>query len=413
MEADLVIVGGGPAGLATALHARHRGLEVVVLDRARPPVDKPCGEGLMPDGVEHLRALGVSLPGGEARHPFRGIRYLTEDPALDGPLVAEGRFPGGAIGQGIRRTALHRAMAGRAEAAGVHLLWGERAEVLVGLERGGPPVGVRGSSGETHLGRWLVGADGLRSQVRGWARLGSAPGDRPPGPEEGEVRSARGRFGVRRHFAAPPWGDLVEVHWGERCEAYVTPVGRETVGVAMLWSPHRDAAGGFDELLDRFPRLRERLAGAPPASSDRGCGPLARRVRSVARGRVALVGDASGYLDAITGEGLSLAFHQAAALVETVAEAERTDPGDRAAAPLAPYERAHRRIRRLPELLVRLLLFAERRPALRLRLIRALADDPGLFDRLLGLHARSIRPLSPVGVGAAVRLARRLVLASV
>jgi flavin-dependent dehydrogenase len=400
------VVGGGPAGLAVALHARRAGLAVTVLDRAHPPIDKACGEGLMPDGVAALRALGVVVPlvpgapAGGAR-AFHGIRYL------DGEVVAEGRFPspatssgrsdGGVSGLGIRRTVLHRAMVERAEAVGVELLWGERA---VGLVDERDAVAVTTASGRELRGRWLVGADGLLSPVRRWAGL-----------ESPEVPPAAQRFGVRRHFriaARSEKGtdggtDLVEVHWSDGCEAYVTPVGRETVGVAMLWRADLPDVGGLDDLLPRFPRLAERLAGASAASRDRGCGPLAQRVRAPARGRVALVGDASGYLDAITGEGLSLAFHQAEALVEAIARCERTGTVD-----LTSYARAHRRIRRLPEALIRFLLFVERRPALRRRVIRALAAEPALFDRILGIHARTLRPRD-LGLGGALRLVGRMV----
>jgi flavin-dependent dehydrogenase len=291
----------------------------------------------------------------------------------------------------VRRTVLHRLLAERAEAVGAELRWGERA---TGLE---PPDGGRAGEAPAVVtaagvlrGRVLVGADGLRSKVRRWAGLegrSAAPGER------------HARFGVRRHYRLAPWSDRVEVHWGDRCEAYVTPAGPELVGVAMLWS---GGTASFDQLLPHFPALRRRLAGAPAASRDRGCGPLAQRPRRVARGRIALVGDASGYLDAITGEGLSLAFHQAFALVDTIGAIDAGTARD-----LVPYERAHRRLRRLPEALIRLLLAAERRPWLRRRAVRALAADPGLFERLLGLHAGSL-PVSALGVSGTLRLGGRL-----
>lgn len=390
---DLLVVGGGPAGLAVAIRARQAGLTATVLDRSHPPVDKPCGEGIMPDGLARLDELGVVLPP-EGSAPFRGIRYLDYD------AVAEGDFPGDfpgdggapAAGLGVRRTVLHRALAERAEAAGVELRWGGRATGLEppeGRARPGVGPGVVTGSG-TLRGRYLVGADGLRSRVRRWAGLegrATEPGDR------------HARFGVRRHYRLPPWTDRVEVHWAERCEAYVTPVGPELVGVAMLWS---GGPASFDQLLGRFPALRRRLAGAPAASRDQGCGPLAQRPRRVARGRLALVGDASGYLDAITGEGLSLAFHQAFALVETIGAIDAGRAGD-----LAPYERTHRRLRRLPETLIRLLLAAERRPWLRHRAVRALAADRELFERLLGLHSGTVA-LSALGAPGLLRLGGRL-----
>jgi flavin-dependent dehydrogenase len=361
---DLLIVGGGPAGLATAIAARLGGLTATVLERARPPIDKPCGEGLMPAGVARLDELGVRLPAAAGR-PFRGVRYR------DGELLAEAEFPG-AAGLGIRRTALHEALVRRAGEVGVELRWGTAV-------RGLAPGGVATDHGAVS-GRWLVGADGLNSRLRSWAEL------------EGPAGRHR-RFGVRRHYRREPWTDKVEVWWADGVEAYVTPVAARLVGVALLWSGGKSR---FDRLLARFPALAERLAGAEPASRDKGAGPLDRRPRRVWRDRLLLVGDAAGYLDAITGEGMDLAFHQAFALVDAV---RRDDP--------RRYARYCRRLARLPFALIRLLLFAERRPALRRRLIRTLADDPRLFRRLLAIHTRH-RPPRSLGLDGAWRLARGL-----
>lgn len=371
--ADLVVVGGGPAGLATALGANRAGLDVTVLERFQPVVDKACGEGLMPDAAAHLRDLGVELGPGRS-FPFRGIRYV------DGEVVAEGTFPG-AGGLGVRRLALHEALVRRAEEAGVRLLWGVGARGLAPAPNGGW-AGVETDQGRISA-RWIVGADGLLSRVRRWAGL-----EKPPGGFR--------RFGVRRHYTLAPWTDCVEVHWGPGCEAYVTPVGPDLVGVAMLWSGEKL---GFDGLLARFPALRGRLAGAPVASRDRGAGPLHQRVRGVCRGNLALVGDAAGYLDAITGEGLAVALHQSAALVDAL----RTGS-------LAGYAVASRRIHRLPDAMTSLMLALERRPRLRTRAIRALAAEPALFSLLLGIHGRLL-PARSLGLDGALRLAWRLVAA--
>src|SRR5262249_42009145 len=154
------------------------------------------------------------------------------------------------------------------------------------------------------------------------------------------------RFGVRRHFSISPWSDCVEVHWGPSCEAYVTPVSGDKVGIAMLWSGRK---AGFDALLESFPALKERVRGAPVASHDRGTGPLHQSVRAVPQGRLALVGDAAGYLDAITGEGLAVTLHESAALVAALLA------GD-----LSRYVAAHRRISRLPDFMTSLVLGLER-----------------------------------------------------
>src|SRR5438045_6692286 len=150
---DVFIIGGGPAGLAAALAAPRRGRDVTLADAARPPIDKACGEGIMPDGIAAARAIGVPLDRAPAC-PFRGIRFR------DGEWIAEASFPRGR-GLGLRRTVLHNFLLECARDAGVRLLWGER---IGGLEE------IRA--------RWIVGADGEigRASGRGWggvARVGA------------------------------------------------------------------------------------------------------------------------------------------------------------------------------------------------------------------------------------------------
>lgn len=432
---DLLVVGAGPAGLAVAIAARREGLAVRVVDKAPgPPVDKACGEGLMPDGVAALERMGIA-PASLAGAPFAGIRYV------DGDVVAEGEFPG-AAGLGVRRTRLHAALVARAAAVGVEVEWGTRVVGLEGGEEGGgrrrgagAAWAVTTAEGERLEAAVVVGADGLRSRVRRWAGLdgngdtsastaGDAADADPERPSldaaDSEHRTApppandpAARFGVRRHYRVPA-GELprvVEVWWGDGCEAYVTPVGPEEVGVAMLWSGRK---AGFDALLRGFPGLARRFVGRPVVSDDRGAGPLLQRTRGVIRGGVAaggaagglaLVGDAAGYVDAITGEGLSLAFAQAEALVAAILS------NDSVAGDLAAYAAAHRRLGRVPNALTRLLLAVERRPSLRRRAIRALAAEPALFSLLLAIHARQ-RPATAFFPVGAARLAWRLATAA-
>jgi flavin-dependent dehydrogenase len=339
---DLVVVGGGPSGLAVAINARLAGLDVAVFERRRPPVDVACGEGLMPEGVAALDRLGVGLGLDRAR-PFRGIRFLG-----DGGSAA-GTFPA-RHGLGIRRTTLHQALAERATTLGAELRWDVKVTGLTAS-------GVITETGPVSA-RVVVGADGRMSAVRRWAGLDGRP-------------SRRKRFGIRRHYCVEPWTDLVEVHWADGAEAYVTPVGPRTVGVALLWSGE---PAHFDRLLARFEQLRDRLDRASVTSDDRGAGPLEQRAKGVLKGRVALVGDAAGYLDAISGEGLGLGLRQAEALVGAVVNDD-----------LAAYPGAHRRISRHPLRMTRLLLLLSDHPRLRRRVLARLAENPGLMTRFLAL----------------------------
>jgi flavin-dependent dehydrogenase len=341
---DVLVIGGGPAGLAAAIEARLAGFDALVIERCRPPVDAACGEGLMPMGVERLRDLGVEIPELD-RAVFRGIRYL------DGRLTAESLFKRG-VGLGIRRSILHDALHRRAMEVGVEIRWGERAVAL-------GPRGLETSRGLLSA-RWMVAADGRLSMVRKWAGLeGSAP--------------KRRRFGVRRHYAVAPWSDLVEVHWADSAEAYVTPIGPDTVGVALMSS---ELPVDFDRLLQSFPDLRARLEGAESISRDRGAGPFGHRPLAVARGNLALLGDASGSLDPITGEGLSIAFAQAHSLIRAL---ERGRIGE--------YAAAHRRIERAPRLITGLLLGIERHGWLKRRVVQTLASHPSLFTDLVDVAA--------------------------
>ncbi|RDG39139.1 NAD(P)/FAD-dependent oxidoreductase [Streptomyces corynorhini] len=284
---DLLVVGGGPAGLATAAHAALAGLETVVIEPRATPVDKACGEGVMPSGVRALRALGLDLPDGRE---LRGIRYVS------GARRAQAPFDNG-TGLGVRRTALHAALARRAEEAGARTVTGR----VGAIEQNADSVTAAGLRA-----RWLVAADGLHSPVRRGLGLEL--------PQRGPIR-----YGLRRHYRVRPWTDFVEVHWargdgapggGAAGEAYVTPVADDLVGVAVLSTVRR----GYDDHLARFPELLARLDGEP-ATAVRGAGPLRRRVRSRTAGRVLLVGDAAGYVDAVTGEGVALALASAEAAV--------------------------------------------------------------------------------------------------
>ena len=360
---DVFVVGGGPAGLAVAIAARRRGLSVIVADGAIPPIDKPCGEGLMPDGLDALRGIGIEIPADEV-YPFRGIRFVS------GAKKAEAVFPRG-FAYGIRRTALHRILIDHAASCGVSMLW---QSAVTGLH----PEGVL-VAGKLVPARAVVGADGSSSRVRRWAGL------------DGH-RKKNLRFGFRRHYRVAPWSDFMELHWGAcqsaACQIYVTPVGREEICVALISAnPHLR----LDAALTEFPELVARLGHAKYASTERGAITVSRTLQRVYRGTTALVGDASGGVDAITGEGLCLAFRQAALLADCLAEED-----------LARYQVEHRRLIRRPALMARLMLLMGSHARLRQGTMRVFESSPRSFAAMLALHVGRGSPSGYAANGSAL-----------
>jgi flavin-dependent dehydrogenase len=354
---DVLVVGAGPAGLASAIAAARQGLHVEVIDAMKPPIDKACGEGLMPDSLEALAAIGFTdldqIFGEIENHPLRGIRFIG-DQASPNPITTEAAFPQNP-GRGIRRTVLHQILLDRAHSLGVRFHWENSVQSIAPTAEGT----VVHSNRQTLRTRYLIGADGPRSRVAIWAGL-----------TEDFIHSRR--VGLRQHYTIAPWTDFVEVYWSNHGQAYVTPNSSHEVCVAFIANkkfPSSEAA------LNHFPALRHHLAGSQPDGPARGSITLGRKLRRVTKANIALIGDASGSVDAVTGEGMALCFRQAAAL----SLALRADD-------LALYQQAHRRIQRLPSLMSRSLLLMDRSPRLRDTALRTFQRTPWLFERLLQMH---------------------------
>jgi flavin-dependent dehydrogenase len=350
-QMDVFIAGAGPAGLACAIACALQGLAVQVADAMEPPIDKACGEGLLPDGIEALASLGIdavrSLSIHEA-HPLHGVRFLSEH-----GMTAEAPFD--RQGRGIRRTVLHQLLLDRAISLGVRLHW---KNSIQGIEPTPSGVLIRTSRQSLHS-RFLVGADGHSSRIAGWAGL-----------DRSRVHSRR--IGLRQHYSVTPWSSFVEVYWGAHGQAYVTPTSSHEICVAFVSGKKFESPA---EALRLYPSLAARLKGATPSGSPRGSITLNRTLPRITAGNIALIGDASGSVDAITGEGLALAFRQAMAL----APALETNT-------LAAYQQAHRRIQRLPTLMSRGLLFMDGSPLLRDCTLNTFHRFPWLFERLLQIH---------------------------
>jgi 2-polyprenyl-6-methoxyphenol hydroxylase-like FAD-dependent oxidoreductase len=346
---DVVIIGGGPAGIATAIAARLKGFCVTVIDARKPPIDKPCGEGVLPEAVDALRHLGVELDS-KLLFRFSGFQFSDESSSACAQIPAGKAF-------GIRRTVFHRLLVDRALDLGVNFLWGTR---LARLDSRGA---------ETSVGfiasRWLVGADGSSSNVRRFAGLEPR-------------RAAHFRFGFRRHFEIAPWTDQVEVHWGEKCQLVLTPTGPREICISLFASDSRLRLG---RALDAFPAVGRRVATAQPASTEAGTATMLSKAHAATRGNVALVGDASCTVDGIAGQGLSLAFQQAIELAEALSR------GD-----LGHYAAAHARIARIPERTTRLLLAMNASSVLRRKALRLFAANPAIFARMISIHTGASSP---------------------
>ena len=355
---DVFVIGGGPAGLAAAIAARRRGFHVVVADGNKPPIDKPCGEGLMPDSIAALLQLGVEIAPGEG-YPLQGIKFLEKEKS------ATACFPTG-LGLGLRRPILHKKMLNQAVALGVQFLW---ETPVTGIRENGVSL----AGGDFIPAKWIIGADGGQSRVRRWAGLDSC-------------NQKQSRLAWRAHFDVAPWSEYVEIHWAENAQAYVTPVSANEVCVVMA---SRNENRDIRVALKEFPQLANRLNGERLSRPARGTITTMHQLKRVCRGNVALIGDASGSVDAITGEGLSLSFHQAVALAEAM---EKNC--------LELYQKAHRQFARRPTLMARLLLSLDGRTRLRRRTLTVFRNSPEVFARLISIHVGETSPAHFAATGA-------------
>jgi flavin-dependent dehydrogenase len=370
--ADVVITGAGPVGLAAAIALRVAGADVLIVDAQKPSPDKACGEGLMPDSRRELLRLGID-PASTHGVPFKGVRFADSDFKVDADFIR-------GEGLGVRRLALHQLLLDRAAGVGVRMLWETRVHLQPAQE---PRI-----NGEALRYRYLIGADGESSRTRAWAGLCA-----------GRVSSRR--FGFRAHFefedaANHPGSERVEVHWGDEGQAYVTPVGSGKVCVAVV--SRLRSPGTFKRVVDSIPALREPLSRARQLTTQRGAVTTTSVFDRVTRHDIALVGDASGSVDAITGEGLAIGFRQALLLRDSIVEGG-----------LGRYQAEHADISRLPRKMARVLLLMDQHPRLRRRLLRVLAANPELFAAMLRVHLNEER-FTRIVLRHGVEFGRRLAL---
>jgi flavin-dependent dehydrogenase len=332
---DLIVAGGGPIGLAVAIKARLSGLDVLIVEPRESFIDKACGEGLMPSAIHQLQALGIEPRGID----FYGIRYIGGDRSVDARFESDS-------GKGVRRTELWSALHQRANELGVKWKKGKVTDLIQSKDW---------IAADGVMARYLIAADGLHSTVRSSLGLDL----KSTGPH---------RYGLRQHFRVEPWSDLVEVHWLPNAEIYVTPVSENQVGIAVLGCRPID----LKDCINSSPKISKKLLGCDPVSGVKGAGPLRQNTLARTKGRALLVGDASGYVDALTGEGLSIGFSQASAAVSAILQDD-----------LASYEIQWKKITRSYRMLTNSLLWAATHPPVRKLIVPAASAMPWVFKKIV------------------------------
>ena len=363
---EVVVIGGGPAGLSAALICARRGLDTTIVEKRTFPVIKACGEGLMPGGVDALKHLvPQELINKMEYQKFSGIRYIAPNGECTSGYFGKGD------GWGIERSALSKLLSQAAEQEPkIKIL-----ESTVATVQGSPEHPIVHFNDQTLRPKLLIAADGLHSPIRRWAGLNGSP-------------SKLKRWGLRQHYQITPWTNLVEVHWSKDMEAYVTPVSPNTVGVAVL--SHSELISSWQkpiylkETLQIFSDLSQKLLLSEAKDQLIGIGPLHQTVKRTGTGKVVLVGDAAGYLDAITGEGISNAMEQAL-LMDRILEKQKEKP--RLNELVIDYSNQLPALMRSYYWLTRLTLLLHRRPSLVNQVVKVFQKTPWLFNYLLDLNS--------------------------
>ncbi len=392
---DVIIVGGGPAGSALACFLRHHGHDVLLFDAARFPRDKVCGEAVSPQAWPLLDAMGAKSGIRALQpHPLRGMRLTSPD-----GTPFQGRYPSQSRpGFALRRLDLDAVLLARARTLGAEVRERTRVTGLL-LRRGGAVEGVQAEGPDGKPRQWaarlVVGADGRHSIVASQLRLRRA-------------RARLRRFAVRGYWEGMEGlGDYGEMHVGGGGYCGIAPLSPTFANVAFVL-PHREmaeAAGDVEgffrmSLRSRWPQLAERLDRSRLVERPRVIGPLAVEARALVAPGALLVGDAAGFYDPFTGEGITLALRTSQIAAQVISEAlAAREAVSGFSRPLEAYERSRRAATRDKFRFNRLLQVAVGWPDAANLMARRLARRPDLADRLVGIAGDFVPARSALGPG--------------
>lgn len=356
MDFDLAIVGGGPAGLACAARAADHGLSVLLCEPQTGAFDKPCGEGIMPEGARVLRTLGVN---GTTSRNFPGVRYYT---GVERPLELDFAQPGEAWWRGDLHLALQAAVLRRASIQ----------QLACRVESAQIPTGgflLRSESGDC-TARWLAGADGASGSSAPWLRRSS-----------GRCAAAWRRMGARSRFEERSRLDRVEIHFGGGVDVYLTPLPRGAINVVVLSdvsaSDLPNARTFLEQGLSLHPRARQHLGAEIGRAETRALDlPWPHRVTD---GNSFLLGDAGGALDPIIGAGVAVALRSGMHAADCVLARKQGMAQRAVARQFLSMSRAERSRRAL---LARGLRFASRHDQIARGLARCLVALPSMANTL-------------------------------
>lgn len=353
MGLKLAVIGGGPIGLYTANILAEKGHQVTLFEKGSWPIDKACGQGIMPSGVSLLSHSGVEFTLQRDAITLAGITYIDGDVQLTGSLPSKGL--------GVERLVLSQKLWNKVSPLSNVKLRSKTKVTNISISDNIVKINNEVHPEETFS--YVFACDGLHSQTRNIL-------------QNEKLVTNNLRLGGRVHFSIPPWSQNVEVYWKEGVEAYVTPVSSQKIEVAFLWyQSHQFSSKNLEQqLFELFPELKEKLHNHSSCNDFRAYGPFDKRSKSLRVGPVFFIGDAYKFFDGITGEGISIGLRSAQIICQNFQN-------------FSWYHKLKiHRMYFFYSMLVSTALWMSRHPHLRRKILQSLKKFPRFFNLILTLN---------------------------